>query len=56
MGWEGVTKEVIEMREKVGLPNACTVYLNRQQVSQAVLYNYLNILKEEYGTEKFKHL
>ena len=56
MGWEGLTKEVMEMCEEVGLPNACTVYLKREEVSEAVMYNHLKILKEEYGMEKLKHL
>ena len=56
MGWEGLTKEVMKMCEEVGLPNACTVYLKRDQVSEAVMYNHLKILKEEYGMEKLKHL
>ena len=52
MGWEGLTKEVMKMCEEVGLPNACTVYLKRDDVSEAVMYNHLKILKEDYDRMK----
>ena len=36
--------------------SACTVYLKRGEVSEAVMYTHLKILKEECGMEKLKHL
>ena len=56
MGWEGLTKEVMQMCEEIGLPNPCTVFLNRQEVSEAVMYSHLKILKKEYSMEKLRHL
>ena len=32
MGWSGLTKEVIEICEEVGLPNACEEFVAREEV------------------------
>ena len=47
MGWEGLTKEVLKYCDEVRHPNPCTEYLNRKEVSEALLFSHLKILKEE---------
>ena len=56
MKWDGLSKEVTEICEKVGLRNACTVFVDRKTVTEAVMYSHLKVLKEEYSMEKLKHL
>ena len=56
MGWDGLTKEVIEICKEVGLPNACEVFVHRKEVVEAMLYSHLKTLKEEYSMKKLKHL
>ena len=56
MGWEGLTKEVIKFCDQVGLPNPCSEFLSRQDVSEALMFSHLKVLKEEYSKEKLKHL
>ena len=55
-GWEGLTKEVIDCCQKVGLLNSCTEYIKREEVKEAVLISNMKVLKEEYKMEKLKHL
>ena len=55
-GWEGLTCEVVEICKKVGLPNACEEYIQREEVMEAMLNSNLKVLKEEYGMTKLKHL
>ena len=40
----------------MGLPNACEEFISRQEVVEAMLYNHLKILKEEYKMKKLEHL
>ena len=56
MGWDGLTKEVIDICKEVGLPNACEVFLHRKEVVEAMLYSHLKTLKDEYSRKKLKHL
>ena len=56
MKWDGLSKEVTEICEKVGLRNACTVFVDRKTVTEAVMYSHLKVLKKEYSTEKLRHL
>ena len=34
--WDGLTKEVKEICEKVGLPNACFQYVSKEEVKEAM--------------------
>ena len=56
MGWEGLAEEVVGICERVGLPNACTEFVGREKVKEAMMYSHLSELKEEYGMKKLKHL
>ena len=56
MGWDGLTREVVDICHKLGLPNACTEFVYREEVAEAIMVNHLRNLKEEYGMEKLKHL
>ena len=42
--------------DKLGLPDACTTFVQREEVTEAALYSHLKVLKEEYSMEKLKHL
>ena len=41
---------------KLGLPNACTEFVYREEVAEAIMVSHLKNLKEEYSMEKLKHL
>ena len=56
MGWEGFTKEVTDICRRVGLPDACKQYVYREEVSEAMLYSNIKVLKEEYGMKKLQHM
>jgi hypothetical protein len=56
MEWEGLAKEVLKFFQEVGLSNPCEQFLNREEVSEAIMYSHLKTLKEEYSMEKLKHL
>ena len=56
MKWDGLSKEVTEICDKLGLPDACTTFVQREEVTEAALYSHLKVLKEEYSMEKLKHL
>ena len=56
MGWDGLTKEVVEICEEVGLPNACEEFVGREEVVEAMLYHNMKMLKEEYNMKKLEHL
>ena len=36
MGWEELTKEVVDMCKKIGLPNGCEQLLYREKVNEAI--------------------
>ena len=55
-GWKGLTQEVAEICRRVGLPNACLEYVQREEVTEAILNSHLKCLKEEYKMDKLKHL
>jgi hypothetical protein len=55
-GWKGLAQEVVEICQKIGLPNACLQYVHRKEVAEAILISHLKVLKEEYKMEKLKHL
>ena len=55
-GWQGLAQEVVDICKKIGLPNACLVYVHRREVSEAILLSHLKVLKEEYNMKKLKHL
>ena len=56
MEWEGLAKEVLKFCQEVGLSNPCEQFLNREEVSEAIMYSHLKTLKVEYSMEKLKHL
>jgi exonuclease III len=56
MGWEGLTKEVEEICQRAGLPNAGLEFVDRGEVLEVMMYSHLKILKEDYSMEKLKHL
>ena len=41
MEWEGLAKEVLKFCQEVGLSNPCEQFLNREEVSGAVMYSHL---------------
>ena len=43
----GITKEVVDICLPVGLKNACKVYVSREEVREAMMYDHLCILKME---------
>ena len=47
MGWEGLTKEVEEICQLVGLPNVCSQPLGRKEVEEAMVLHHLKEIKEE---------
>ena len=44
-----MAEEVVGICERVGLPNACTEFVGREKVKEAMMYSQLSELKEEYG-------
>jgi hypothetical protein len=46
-GWGGLTKEVEEICLRVGLPNACSQFVSRQEVKEAMLASSAKVLKEQ---------
>ena len=56
MAWSGLTKEVIQICEEGGLPNACEEFAAREEVVEGIPYHHLKELKEEYKTKKLEHL
>ena len=56
MQWDGLSMEVKQICDKLGLPDACTTFVHREAVKEAALYSHLKVLKEEYSMEKLKHL
>ena len=56
MGWEGLTQEVVDICKNIGLPNACSEFIYREEVAEAVLYSHLQNLKNDYEMEKLRHL
>ena len=56
MEWDGLTKEVMEFCKEIGLQNPCKEFLDRKEVSEAIMISHLKTLKEEYSMEKLKHL
>ena len=51
-GWGGLTEEVAKICETVGLDNVCEVYLNREEVKDAMLHHHLGGLKDEMKQRK----
>ena len=51
-GWGGLTEEVVNICQKVGLKNGCEVFLTRAEVKEAMLYHHLSGLKEEMKARK----
>ena len=37
-GWQGLAQEVVDICKKIGLPNACLVYVHRREVSEAISF------------------
>ena len=50
--WGGLTEEATKICETVGLDNVCDVYLNREQVKDAMLHHHLGVLKDEMKQRK----
>ena len=56
-GWDGLTKEVKEICKKVGLPNACTEFIHKEEIKKAMLVSNAKDLKEQMtGLYKLDHL
>ena len=47
MGWEGLTKEVEEICQLAGLPDACIHPLGRKEIEEAVVLHHLKEIREE---------
>ena len=47
MGWTGLTSEVEEICQKLGLPNACKELVHRKQVLDHARLSNLKKLKED---------
>ena len=46
-GWEGLTKEVEEICQAAGLPNACKEYIHRKRVVDAIEIHHMKEVKEQ---------
>ena len=46
-GWDGLTKEVEEICERVGLPNACLQYVTKEDLKEAMQLSNARELKEQ---------
>ena len=55
MGWGGLAAEVVSVCQKMGLPNACTEFVEREKVKEAMMYSYLKELKGKFGMKTLKH-
>ena len=47
MGWEGIAKEAREICNKLGLPDITKKDIHRVEVSEAMKYHHLKVVKEE---------
>ena len=57
MGWAGLTREVEEICQKLGLPNACQQFVHREQVLDHSMLNNLKKVKEDMeGLSKMNQL
>ena len=45
--WKGLTSEVAEICQMVGLPNVCYEYINREKVEEAMVNHHLMEIKIE---------
>ena len=56
-GWDGITKEVQEICERVGLPDACHQYVSKEEIKTAMQLSNAKALKEKMtGLSKLEHL
>ena len=56
-GWDGLTKEVQEICERVGLPDACLQYVSKEEIKSAMQLSHVKALKEQMtGLSKLEHL
>jgi hypothetical protein len=46
-GWDGLTKEVVEICKKVGLPNGCTQYIPMDEIKKAIMMSNAQKIKEQ---------
>ena len=46
-GWTGLTTEVAEICQRVGLPNLCETDVNREKMEEAVVNHHLLEIKKE---------
>ena len=46
-GWEGLTREVADICQLVGLPNVCKKYMSRSDIVKAVELHHLKEIREE---------
>ena len=46
-GWDGITKEVKEICEKVGLPDACVQFIPMEEIKKAMLISNAKDIKEQ---------
>ena len=57
MGWAGLTREVEEICQKLGLPNACQQFVHREQVlDHARLRNLKKVKEDMEGLSKMDQL
>ena len=56
-GWDGLTKEVQEICEQVGLPDACQQYVSKEEVEEAMrMSNARELNKQMEGLSKLEHM
>ena len=56
-GWDGLTKEVIEICKKVGLPNGCTQYIPMDEIKKAIMMSNAQEIKEQMqGLTKLENI
>ena len=52
MGWPGLAREVTNICNQIGLPDACREDVDKTEVSEAILFYNLKILKEDMKAPK----
>ena len=56
-GWDGLTKEVREICEQVGLPDACQQYVSKEEVEEAMrMSNARELKKQMEGLSKLENM
>ena len=56
MGWPGVASEVAQMCQKIGLPNAASEDIGKEDIQMAVKYDHLKALKLQLRGRKLQKM